>query len=283
MIHLHENTWLFHHHAADKLAGRRAGMGVLYEIGQYVNDFYNLSSTHLHYVISYFRPENRFPKKIFGGAKDIINNPKGCSIDPFLFLHYHKCNDHQDGTEVIFSVAEAVLENTNADDIVELNFYYERLSGGLTLTALDLTPESSDGDELNGKYAEAGLKRKRFIYSLKNDGVLLAVFLLTVTDFGLNLSNLTNCIHVFILDPAGISPDLFYASLSRLSSHFASSEVPVLILGSEFAEMHSIPYEKIYNCWVINLPEAIDEYYLFVNEFLLRGQHHEASRERERN
>ena len=98
MIHLHENTWLFHHHAADKLAGRRAGMGVLYEIGQYVNDFYNLTSTHLHYVISYFRPDNRFPQKIFGGAKDVIDNPKGCSIDPFLFMHYHKCTDHHDDT-----------------------------------------------------------------------------------------------------------------------------------------------------------------------------------------
>jgi len=280
MIHLHENTWLFHHHAADKLAGRKAGMGVLYEIGQYVNDFYNLTSTHLNYVISYFRPDNRFPKKIFGGAKDIINNPKGCSIDPFLFMHYHKCTDHKDDTASIFKRAGAMLENTDSDDLVELGFYYERYWGGLTLTALDLTPESSNGDELNAKYNKAELERSRFVYSLKKGGVLVAVFLLTVTDFGLNLSNLTSCIHVFILDPESISPELFYAALNRLSRHFTTNDVSVLLLGSEFAEMHAIPYEKVYNCWVINLPEAIDQYYLFVNAFILRGQTHEAPRER---
>jgi hypothetical protein len=272
MIHLHENTWLFHHHAADKLAGRRAGMGVLYDIGQYVNDFYNLPSTHLHYVISYFRADNRFPQKIFGGAKDAINNPKGCSIDPFLFMHHHNSSTTCDEADSIFSGSGSTLEKTNYDDLVELGFYYERYWGGLTLTALDLTPESSCGDELSVKYKEAKLERKRFVYSLKRDGLLVAVFLLTVTDFGLNLSNLTSCIHVFILDPAGLSSDLFYASLNRLSGHFSSDDIPVLILGSEYAEVQAIPYEKVYNCWVINLPEAIDQYYLFVNTFLLRGQ-----------
>ena len=71
----------------------------------------------------------------------------------------------------IFSRAGAMLENTDSDDLVELGFYYERYWGGLTLTALDLTPESSNGDELNAKYNKAGLERSRVCIFPEKEGV----------------------------------------------------------------------------------------------------------------
>lgn len=273
MIHLYQETWLFHHHAADKLASKRAGLVVLYQIGHYVNDFYNLTSTHLHYIISYFRPDNRFPKRMFGGVRDSVKNPKGCSIEPFMLLHYRNFGGDRSEGASILSDAKAVLDPAGLHDLKELHFYYEQHWGGLTLNALNLTPEVFTDEIIDRKYHKAGLKRARYVYALKQNGNLAAIFMLTVTDFGLNLSNLSNCIHVFVLDPQELSPALFYASLNHLSGHYAADDIPILILGSEFVDLKSIPYEKIYNCWVLNVPDAVDQYYLFTNMFLLRGQH----------
>jgi hypothetical protein len=273
MIHLYQETWLFHHHAADKIASRRAGLVVLYQIGHYVNDFYNLTSTHLHYIISYFRPENRFPKRMFGGVKDSIKNPKGCSIEPFMLMHYQNYSGDKAGGSAIFSDLKATLEPAQSQDLQELHYYYEERWGGLTLNALNLTSATPGDSILDGKYQKAGLKRARFVYALKQGGGLIAIFMLTITDFGINLSNLANCIHAFVLAPKELSPALFYASLYRLSQHFMTDDIPVLILGSEFTTLQAIPYEKIYDCWVLNVPDAVDQYYLFTDMFLLRGRH----------
>lgn len=70
MLRIFEKAWLFHHHASSSV-NSKAGLVVLDQISRYVNDFYRLHSTNMTYIISYFRPENRFPNRVFGGVQDI--------------------------------------------------------------------------------------------------------------------------------------------------------------------------------------------------------------------
>lgn len=271
MVHAYENTWLFHHHAANKIGSKRAGLVVLYQIGQYVNDFYHLSSTHLHYIICYYRPDNRFPQRFFGGVRNAINNQKICSIDPFAFALFSKSCYAEEKSSITMHEENAELVRTQPDDIFELESFYGGCSGGLILNALDLEPEMLYGDTLNKKYQEAGFRRERHLFSLKKDGNLMAIFLVGVADFGLNLSNITNGIHSFVIDCNNLSRNLFNSALQILAQYYDHDEISVLIFPADFAEKQSIPVDKIYNSWVLNVPQGADQYYRYTDTLLLRS------------
>ena len=60
---------------------------------------------------------------------------------------------------------EACLE-----DLIELKNYYEFISGGLMLNALDLEPDMDYPSELSTEYEKLGFKRERHLFSLGCDG-----------------------------------------------------------------------------------------------------------------
>jgi hypothetical protein len=263
MLRFYENTWLFHHHAATGAGFSRAGLVVLDQIGRYVNDFYCLYSTHMNFVICYFRPENRFPTRVFGGFTTYLNERNGCSLDSFAYFHLPKAFEHD------FS-GPWTLTKTQPEDLSELQSFYEHKSGGLMLHALDMEPGVIDNDELNKEYQRFGFKRGRLLFSLKKDGTIKAVIMVTLSDVGLNLSNLTNCIHVFVLDSDNLPYNTLYSSLSQLSHYYEQEEIPILLYPVGYAETQSISCEKIYNLWAINT-QYTDLYLKYIESLFTRN------------
>lgn len=137
------------------------------------------------------------------------------------------------------------------------------------LDALDIKPGMIDCDELSKEYQTLGFKREKYLFSLKNDVSLKAVIMANISDVGLNMSELTNCIKVFVPDSNGLSKDILYLALSLISKKFEQSEITVLIYPVNYAEIHSIPYEKLYQMWVLNTQYG-DHYYRHMKK-LLRG------------
>jgi hypothetical protein len=259
MLRLYENTWLFQHHAATNSGFSKSGFAVLDQIGRYVNDFYCLYSTHMNFVICYFRPDNRFPNRVFGGFTQSLNEPQGCSLDSFAYFHVPKVSGD--------SYKTVPLLDTLPEDLSELQSFYEYKSGGLMLHALDLEPGMIDGNGLNTEYQKFGFQRKRLLFSLKQDGTLKAVIMINLSDIGLNLSNLTNCIHVFVLDSDNLTSTMLYSSLAQVSHYFDLNNIPILLYPVNYAQIHSIPLEKIYNLWAINTQYT--DHYLKYTENLL--------------
>lgn len=254
MIRFYENTWLIHHHAASKSGYSKAGIVVLNQVGRYINDFHRLDSTHMNFVGCYFRPNNRFPSRVFGGCAREINEPKGCSVDPFAYFHYQKNSSQMEIT------SPWTLAMTQSEDLTELESFYEYTSGGLMLHALDLEPDMIDSDNLSKEYQKLGFKRERHLFSLKKDDVIKAVIMVTVSDAGLNMSDLTNCIHVVVLDAKDIPPATLNITLATLSKYCEQEEIPVLIYPVSYAESQSIPFDKVYNLWVLNM-QYTDDYF----------------------
>ncbi len=261
MLRIYENTWLFHHHAATSSGFSKAGFAVLDQIGRYVNDFYCLYSTHMNFVICYFRPENRFPNRVFGDFTHSLKKPEGCSLDSFSYFHFPKPFED-------FAKSSSLTE-TQPEDLSELQNFYEHMSGGLMLHALNLETGTINNDGLNKEYQRFGFKRKRILFSLKKDNTVKAVFMLTLSDVGLNLSNLSNCIHVFVLDPDNFSRTEFFANLSQLSHYYEQDKIPVLIYPVSYAENQFIDCEKIYNLWAINT-QYTDQYLKYVENLFIR-------------
>lgn len=262
MIRFYENTWLIHHHAASRAGYGKAGLVVLDQVGRYVNEFHSLHTTHMNFVICYFRPDNKFPNRVFGGFARDLKNPKGSSLDSFAYFHFQRTFEHHDLS------GPWALTETQPEDLLELKNFYEYISGGLMLHALDLEPDMIDNDELNKEYQRLGFKRERHLLSLKKDGLLKAIIMVTLSDLGLNLSNLTNCIHVIVLDSDDLPLNIFYSHLSQLSHYFEQNEIPVLLYPVSYTETQSMPYEKTYNLWVLNMQNT-DDYFRFMKKLFI--------------
>ena len=269
-LRFYENAWLIHHHAASSSSSIRAGLVVLNQIGRFINDSSNLYSIHMNYSFCHFRPENRFPNRVFGGIAKSVKDPKGCSLDTFGYCHYRKTLNNQSELEKPWSLTKTSPED---EDLLELESYYEEVSGGLMLDALELKPNMVPQDKLSLEYQRLGLKRKRYIFSLKRAGQLKAIINLNISDIGLNMSDLTNCIQIFVLDPDDLSKNIFYLTLSLLSVKFEQNDIPVLFYPVSYAENMSIPYEKLYTLWVLNVKNHTDHYFRYLKKMFRSVQH----------
>jgi len=83
----------------------------------------------------------------------------------------------------------------------------------------------------------------------------------------LNLSDLTNSIKVIVLDSDELSKDTLYYALSTVSAKMDQNEIPVLLFPVTYADSVSMPYEKLYNMWALNMQNT-DEYFRYLNRLL---------------
>jgi hypothetical protein len=264
MVRFYENSWLIHHHAARKSAINKAGLVVLKQIGRFINDSYCLNSIHLRYVVMYYRPVSKFPSRVFGGVSDYINDRKRCSTDSFAYIHLPASTAGLQGLADDWELRAAQVEDLN-----ELTDYYESKSSGLMLDALDLGPEHIQDNGLEEEFHRLGFKKERYIFALKQHGLLKAVILVDISDIGLNLSNLTNCIKLIVLDKEGLSREVFTGVVNQISNVVGHLELPVLSYPIDFADAIQLPYEKVYNLWVLDLRFS-DIYFRYLQRLLKR-------------
>jgi hypothetical protein len=264
MVRYFGNAWLIHHHAADTSTYNQAGIVVLSQIHHYLNDTYKIYSAHLDLVFCYFRPENKFPLKVFGGATRFMKNLKACSRDDNAYFHCKK-------QTIIDNVLPEYwkLVSTIREDLLELETFYEHVSGGLMLNALGLEADMLDNEDVSNEFQRLDLKRARYLYSLKKDGKLKAIAMVNISDVGLNLSDLTNCINFIVIDPEGFPREIFCTALSILLTRYAQEEMPVLLYPVSYADTEGIEYDKKYTLWALNL-QYFDVYLKFASRLLRR-------------
>ena len=240
MVRAYENTWLVQHHAAKAMEGRTAGFTVLNQIIFYLNDMYRFPSLKTDYFMSYFRPENRFPDRVFGGFARFLKNPQGCSMDLFSYLTYP---GYSLGTKLPEGWS---LKECSGSDLWELNRFYNYCSGGLLMDALNLEKRSSGVEPLEETYSRLGFLRKRWAYSLKHERELNAVLIVNKSDLGLNLSEILNSIKVIVTKPENLSWEVLSIAISRLSGIYSMDKVPILFYPLDYVKTKNIPYEKQY-------------------------------------
>ncbi len=245
MIRFWKNAWLIHHHAARKSVMNRAGLIVLDQIGRFVHDTFRVRGMHMNYLACYYRPQNRFPRRLFGGLATHIADPKGCSQDLFAFVTPSKA-----GEAALAAAPGWELSRAESTDLDKFAAHYETVSGGLMVKAFDLEPTNWQEEKLCAEFNGYGFKRERHLFALRKNGRLKAILLVNISDIGLNLSDLTHCINAFVMDPDGLPPDVLLAALYRAEKTTGQSRLPTLIFPMSYVEQHAIGYEKAYCLWV---------------------------------
>lgn len=266
LLRLYEKTWCMHHHAA--VSGqRKSGLVILGRLCDFINDTHMIDSAKTQYTMGFYRTNNKFPVKFYGGATEYLNNPKACSIDDFAYFNFEALSESKDGTDSgrwEFSV-------TTKGDLEDLSGFYEKISGGLLLDAFDLTPQSHGGGQLSAEYAASGFQREIHHMSVKKNGELKAVLAINRTDVGMNFSDLTNAVQIFVLDSSGFTHKDFKFILSHITTTYDIENFPVLIFPATFAEEKNLPVEKTYRCNVIS-SHSWDDYMRYLRNFLKKAK-----------
>lgn len=247
MVRAYERTWMIHHHAARVMESKRAGFMVLKQIMHYLNDMHRLPSAKMDYVMSYFRPENKFPDRVFGGFARALKNTRGCSMDLFSYLTYTSLSL---GTELPEGWS---LRECSALDLWELNRFYGHYSGGLLLDALGMGQKDSGDEPLEEIYGRLGFLRKWRAYSLKSQKELNAVLIVNQSDLGLNLSELLNGIKILVTNPEGLPWNVLSIAIAQLTGVYHVDRVPILFYPFEYIKENNVPYEKQYQVWILNV------------------------------
>ncbi len=262
MLRVYKKTWLIHHHASLHVNVRTTGPIILKQLGIHINDFRHIHSSFMKYLLCIYRPENKFPNRVFGGFANHLANLNGCSVDSFAYFYFKKeLIDFNDSLNPLI-LSGWKLNKCETDDLVELENFYKKVSGGLLLKALELTPQGVNSCSLKYEFEAHGFKYERKLFSLKKENELIAIFDINISDVGLNLSNFTNCVKIFILNPNLLNFRILYFSLYLVSKNYEQTEIPVMLYPLNYFEIQTIQYNRIYNLWVLDTTYG-DDYLKF--------------------
>lgn len=250
MFRFYRRTWILHHHAAIKSVQHNAGMVVQEQILHYINEFHHLPAARMRYIACYYRPNNRYAGRVLGGAARSLGDQRRCSLDAFAYFHRPAVQ------EPAAPPPGWSLEAATAEDLREFAARYRETSGGLLDEALDLGPQAAgagEGEEVDREYAALGFTRERRILALRREGALAALLVRNRSDLGLNLSELTNSVQLFVLRPELATRAALEAAIDAAAAGHRAPEVPVLLHPRAAAEALGLASEKTYELCIVDL------------------------------
>ncbi len=260
MVRAFERTWLMHHHAARPMETKLPGFRVLRQIGLFTWGGCHMPEARMDYLMCYYRPDNTFPERVFGGVARSLANPQACSLDLFSYKMFKISSGDAD------LPAEWCLEETNSSDIWELEQFYGTCSGGLLLKAFGLgQAKEAEGESLPETMHRLGFKRSWKSFALRYDDELKAAVIVNQSDLGVNLSELLNSITIIVIDPDDLSWDILSTAITKLAIEYDIDEIPLLTYPSTYLASLGVPFEKFYQFWVLNMGYA-DEYIRFTQK-----------------
>ncbi len=251
MIRFWPSAWLIHHHAARKSALNRAGLNVLDQLCRFIHDGLRFRSLHMEHLVCYYRPQNRFPQRVFGGFAEETGDRRVCSVDPFAYLTLGETPAAEGALP-----AGWVLAAAEDPDLLEMNRFYAHASGGLMAEAFDLTPGSRRDEELAELFRRLGLRRERRRFALRFRGRLKALIVAHLSDIGLNFSELTHCLTILVTDPEGIDAMVLRSALQAAARRAGLTEIVALVYPETAVERAGLAAGKGYHLWIVRTYEA---------------------------
>ncbi|MFK5925376.1 MAG: hypothetical protein QM483_01985 [Desulfuromusa sp.] len=260
-LRVYRKTWMNQHHAA--LRSQRAGLQVVRAISEYMNDSYQLNPTNIKYIIGYYRADNKFPQQYFGKYVQKISNPKTSSLDCLSYIN--------EARRFIGAPAKLTsgwtLEPATISDLVEFHGYYQNISGGLLPNVLDMVPEELGDQTLTETYKANGLARKRELHVLRYQNTPKALIDVQSTDLGLNLSEITNAITVYLIDPSPEYFDMVRFAIHKFALQQNKMSDPVMFFPNNYLNLCGFHVDKEYTLWSLDISLGSESYMAWMNRY----------------
>lgn len=260
-LRVYRRTWLNQHHAA--LKNQRAGLKVVRSISEYMNDSYQLNPTNIKYIIGYYQESNKFPQHYFGQYVQEINDLKISSLD---------CLSYVNEARRFVGAPEKLtngwtLEPVITSDLVDFYGYYQNISGGLLPNVLDLVPEEFGNQTLTETYKANGLTRKRELHVLRYQDTPKALIDVQSTDLGLNLSEITNAITVYLIDPSPDYFDMVRFAIHKMALQQGKMSDPVMLFPNNYLNLCGFHVDKEYTLWSLDISLGSESYMAWMNHY----------------
>jgi len=265
MVRFYEKAWLIQHHASVAREGRAAGLRVLNQVGSYASEAHRFRSMNLRFLMAYYRPENRFPARVFGGLAPFVNDPQECSVDAFALTHIEIAAGVDTTLPGLYAIDEM-----GENDFRCLDYFYSRSSGGMLLEAMHIPPygELADSEAgIEAAFRSIGLQRSRRVLALRKNDELVAAVVINRSDVGINLSELTNSITFLVVDQSALPRAVFDAVTREVARTHSTSTVPILVYPRETADALGIDVDRVYELWIMRTTIG-DKYFKHLNGFM---------------
>ncbi len=260
-LQVYRKTWFCQHHAA--LHDQKAGLRVVRAISEYVNDSYQLDPTNIEYIIGYYRNSNRFPKRYFGDYVDQLKDFNKTSLDWFSYIS--EARRFADAPQTL--APGWGLEPAQKLDLVNFEGFYKKFSGGLLTKALDMSPENFDDTTLSATYKKNGLTRERKLFALRQQGRTIALIDVQSSNAGLNLSEITNAISVYMIESAPEHMAMVGYSIRHFALNSGKMADPVMVYPNTYLKNCEFNSDKEYIMWTLNVPLGMESYMAWMNRF----------------
>lgn len=253
----YRRTWVIQHLAGFTRARARQAPQVLNAgVAEYIEH------NAIEYVKIYFRPENKWPSRVFGGFARRVNDPHRSDLR--TFEHLVLPVDAQVPAQALAQDIR-VIEATSGD-LAAVERHYVAAGESLLARSDDLTRSSLELSDVGGDFRQLGLVRRRVILLAMLGDVPAGAALCELTSPGVNLSELFSAARMAIFAQPGLEParaaelaDATRAALLRATLDFYRTNgrrfaVALLPENDPAATMAKAFSHKRYTCWTVHRP-----------------------------
>jgi hypothetical protein len=190
-VRAYPHTWIVQHLATRKEGAGRLAAARMLNLG--ITD-YSEQLPQMEWLRVYFRPNNKWPARVFGRFARRVGDPSVCELRTLAYL--------VSGTKRTPLVVPGIdLRRGRPADARWIEQYFVDQGRTLAVRAEDLSsPEGLELLEVQHRYARLGLMRRREVWVAERAGRPVGFALAEISSLGLNLSELTNAFTVHLID-----------------------------------------------------------------------------------
>jgi hypothetical protein len=240
-LRLYRRTWLIQHLASRRqvealFAAEVLNLGLI----EYLEQI-----PQLEWCRVFFRPNNRWPARVFGTFARRLNEPLLSDLREYsYYVGATAGTPHRVDRSLRLVPAQR-------QHLEEVQRFFLATGRVIALQADDLSLERLLLDEVDGLYGESGLQRKREIIVAERGSALLGFALLEISSAGLNLSELTNHFSVHVMEGGG---ETRRALIDAARNRYRELGRPVCVSlseGDDPEDYRALGLKKLkqYMCW----------------------------------
>ena len=240
-LRAYRNTWMSQHLAASP--GKSGGQLLNFGLAEYFSQ-----NIDLEFGKIFFRPENRWPARVFGGFAKSVSDPQNSD------LRVHTYFTVPADPELVPAAPGIHVIQPSSAELRLVERYFVAKERGVILKANDLTKGALELRELDDEFAQIGLRRRRHVLLALQADVPVGFALAELSSPGLNLSELLSAFSIHVLEVVERPSEVERALLRAVLQMYRNAGRPFavgLIPPDHLPRYQYLPLASVkqYACW----------------------------------
>lgn len=258
ILRWYDKTWIVQHLAALPLSARTMSASARLTLGF---TFYGRLRPDIVWSKMYFRPNNPWPARVFGGYAKRIDDPATSDLRTF---HYLVAPTSAPAPSL---TGEIEVRNATAADAALIETWFTARGRSAEVQANQLQASCSALATISQAYDRAGLLRRREALMAERNGRVTGFALLEMASLGMNFSELTNAFTVHLLDETDTETRrTLVEAAKRRYAELGRAQCIALEESDDWSAYEAAGFTKSkeYTCWTFHRDHlaGMEEYFL---------------------